>query len=135
MMLLFSFMFSLMKHSGQEVAHFPPFRLFLIRSSWSMATAWQEGGLSETLSLEKVLWQEPWDTSVVVCWRPQEPSSPRKHSLTGSWPRPSSLKTLFFSKCLEEKDYENPRSMRGPGMSGPPLLPGKNLYTLVLYNN
>lgn len=25
--------------------------------------------------------------------------------------------------------------MRRPGMSGPPVLPGKNVYTLVLGNN
>lgn len=83
---------------------FPPLTLFLLRSSaWSIARMGQRWGLFGTLSLEKVLWQEPWDTSVVVYCRPQEPSSPRKHSLAGSWPRASSWTTLFVLSAWKRK--------------------------------
>lgn len=100
---------------------FPPLTLFLLRSSaWSTARVWRGGG-------GRPFWNSPsWESTLARTMKYQccLLETPGTIITKETFPcrlltKAFLLENTIFSKCLKEKDYENWRSMRGPGMSGP----------------
>lgn len=133
-MLLFSSVFSAMKHSGQD-------SLPSLHSHCSSSEVLLDPWLGR--DRRRSFWNsQSWESTVARTMRYQccLLETPGTIITKETFPcrlltKAFLLESTIFSKCLKEKDYKNRRSMRGPGMSGPPVLPGKNLYTVVLYNN